>query len=1134
MKILSIKKEGDKMPFVHLEVITTNSLMKSTLTVEELVLNAKEKNYKAIALTDRNVLYGAIEFYELAKKHGIKPIIGLTLDVQGYQNKKQAFPLILLAKNKKGYHNLLQLSTKYQLSDKKYVELPELIKRADDLIVISPDEDSEIVAVIDHAKEEVKELTDYYNSVFPHFYQGISLQAYDPNQIEIIKKLDLPTIALGNVRYLNSEDDLPSRVLQILDSDFILQGDEQERINYYLSRKRGDYSLQSAEQTYQLFKEVALQDAADETINVANQVSTEISIGQHFMPTFLLDEGQTADGFLRELCEKNLEKRVKKVTTKYTKRLNKELKVISDMGFSDYFLIVWDIMIFAHSQNIYTGSGRGSAAGSLVAYLLKITNVDPIEFDLLFERFLNKDRASLPDIDLDFPDNRREEILNYILKKYGPENVSQIGTIGKFGAKSAVRDVGRVFGLSQEKLRGWAQALPSSPNVTLDQAKNNKNIKDLVNKNDLNRTIYQTALKIEGSNRHISTHAAGVVVSDQKLIERVPLQKGNSDMYLTQYTMDAVEKVGLLKLDILGLRNLSTLADCLRFIPYENNGQAIDIDSIPFDDSKTLSIFQKGNTDGVFQFESSGIRQQLRKLKPSSFEDIVAVNALYRPGPMQQIDTFIKRKHGQEKIQYPHDDLKDILENTYGIIVYQEQVMKVATRLAGYTLNEADILRRAIGNKDHQAIEEGRQEFIKGALQNNYSEETAINVYNYIERFADYGFNRSHAVAYSKVAYQLAYVKANYPASFFASIMKTSSKEKMKTYLSEAKFYDIEIIAPDINKSFYSFIIEDGNILSGFNMIKGLARDFIQEIINERKNNGQYLGLIDFVKRIDSRWLTEKQLLPLIHSGSMDCLEKNRNSVIHSLTNVLENVQMSHGNETLIQLFSPKIIEKEALSDDEKMQQEFESTGFYFTAEPGEQYKELRKNKNIIYISEIANQKKVKLLLLIKNIKKIQTKNGKPMSFIDAVDTSGKINLTLFPEIHRRYIQKIGLDDTIVVEGDVSEDSRGTRLLVNQLIKADKLKEKSENEKNKNQIKKVLYLRFESLVDEENKFRALKKILKNYPGISPVNIYDKKTGKQKFLNEDYQVDVESKAIKKLEKMFGHQNLIIKDIKINKK
>lgn len=1122
-------KEGENMSFVELQVISTNSLMKSTLTVEDLIINAKNKGYQALALTDHNVLFGVLEFYERAIQHGIKPIIGLTLDVESYTNSGEYYPFILLAKNKKGYQELIQLSTNYQLSEQDFVPAIDLINRSNDLIVIAAGNESEIIDLIkDNREVEAGEISRLNMKKIANFYQGISLQDVESNTIQSLKKLSVPLIALGNVKYLAKTDALPSRVLEVLNSDMQLNGEEQEKINRFLAMETKDYSLFSPEDRYKKFQEANLEGAAQETVKIAKKIDVQLNLDQHVMPTFPLAEGETADTYLKNLCQVNLKRRVANPTVEYIERLNKELDVISKMGFSDYFLIVWDIMVYAHSQNIYTGSGRGSAAGSLVAYLLHITNVDPIEFDLLFERFLNKERYSLPDIDLDFPDNRREEILQYILKKYGPEHVAQIGTIGRYGAKSAVRDVGRVFGLSQEELRKWSQAIPSGANVSLKKSFKNKRLNDLINDNDLNRRIYQIASKIEGSNRHVSTHAAGIVVSDEKLIKRVPLQEGSENIHLTQYTMDAVEKAGLLKLDVLGLRNLATLSDCIRFIPFENKGISIDIDSIPFDDEKTLAIFRAGNTDGVFQFESEGIRRVLRKLRPSSFEDIVAVNALYRPGPMEQIDTFINRKNGKEPIQYPHDDLKEILEPTYGIMVYQEQVMKVATKLAGYTLNEADILRRAIGKKDHQAIEKGRKEFVAGALRNNYSEETALSVYGYIEKFGDYGFNRSHAVAYSKVAYQLAYVKANYPASFFAAIMKTSNKEKMQTYLSEARGYGVGIIAADINKSYHSFIIDDGKIRCGFNVIKGLANNFKQEIIDERQKNGEYKGLIDFVSRIDKKWLTEEQILPLIHSGTLDSLEKTRHSLIYSLTNVLESVQMSHGNTELFALFSPKVIEKEELADEVKMEQEFQSTGFYFTAEPGEQYKILRENKQVMYVADAKSKKYAQLLVVVKNIKSIQTKKGRPMSFIDAIDSTGEVSLTLFPDIHRRYIQKISEGDTLLIAGKVESTQNTLKVIVNKVEKADDLIQALYNNKTKDKVAKqaILYIRIQSVVAEPQKLTALQKILKDYPGETPVVLYDQKTKKQNAFKKEFFVKPQSELLMKLSKMFGEQNVVL--------
>lgn len=1105
------------------------------MTVQELVKTAKDQGHKAIALTDYNSLYGAIEFYEKALKNDIKPIIGLTLEVQGYNDTDKTYPIILLAKNYAGYQELIQLSTMYQLEEKNQVPLTEVILRSQDLIVISPGVEGEIMSLLESNKvQEAKELAEYLMQNLTHFYLGISLQQADERAISFYKQTSLPVVALGNVQYLNEEDLLPTKVLRVLANEMPLGQENQAEINQFLYAEEGDFSLRPPEEVFKAFKSAGFEEAAHETMRITEQVHIEIEIGNYLMPSYPLPKGESADSYLRNLCETNLGERVTKVSSDYKDRLEKELSVISNMGFSDYFLIVWDIMQYAHSQNIYTGSGRGSAAGSLVAYLLRITNVDPIEYNLLFERFLNKARFTMPDIDLDFPDNRREEILQYIFNTYGTEHVAQIGTIGTYGAKSAVRDVNRVFGQSQSEIKRWANAIPSGSNVTLENSIRQQSFKDLVEENGTNRTIYNVARKIEGSNRHVSTHAAAVVISEHPITEQVPLQKGTSNIHLTQFTMESVEKVGLLKLDILGLRNLSILSDCIQFIPFENEGQKLDIDNIPFNDERTLEVFRRGATDGIFQFESPGIRRVLRRLSPTSFEDIVAVNALYRPGPMEQIDTFINRKNGKIPIEYPHNDLKDILEVTYGIMVYQEQVMQVASKLAGYTLNEADILRRAISKKDVQAIEEGRNKFVEGASKNGYSKQTALEVYGYIEQFAGYGFNRSHAVAYSKVAYQLAYVKANYPASFYAAVMKASSKDKIKSFVTEAKQQKVVFLAPNINKSYHSFIIENKKIRFGLEVINGLPRNFIQEIINERREKGAYKNLIEFLGRMDKKWLDEDYILPLIYSGAFDELEDNRASLLYSLTSVLESIEMSHGNTELFEIFSPTITFKPELSDDEKMKQEYESTGYYFTAEPGEKYNVLRADEKISYLQNGANNQYISVLVVVEKITRIQTKNGEPMSFVEVLDNSGKGTLTLFPNVHRKYIQEFNEGDTILVEGKLEKKQPTVKIIANKIINADELlrgsSKLSRKKASQNEPKEVLYIRFQSLRTENKKREALQKVLKQYPGPVPVVIYDEETKQQKAFKKEYFVTINEFLMETLKKMFGNDNIMSKKIK----
>lgn len=1104
--------------------------MESTLTIQELIKKAKQEGYEALALTDHNVLYGAIEFYEMALKNNIKPIIGLTLDVEGFIMKNESYPLLLLAKNYEGYQALIQLSSMYQLNDQNAVPLAEIIVRNEHLIVISPGDQGEIISLLQNKRiAEAQEVLQYFKENIKDFYLGISLQDSSEESLSFYKQNRENLVALGNVQYLEPKDALPTKILQVLKSDMPLGSENQARINQFLSENDRDYSLKSPDEVVQQFSAVDLEEACQATKIIAENTNLKLALNEHIMPTYPVPEGKNSAQYLKALCDEALEQRVEEVTEAYVERLEKELKVITTMGFSDYFLIVWDIIRYAHRQKIYTGSGRGSAAGSLVAYLLKITNVDPIQYNLLFERFLNEERYTMPDIDLDFPDNRREEILTYIYDKYGKKNVAQIGTIGTYGAKSAVRDVARVLGASQEEIKRWAKAIPSGPNVSLKNGIKNQDLQNLIRENARNQKIFEIAESIEGRNRHISTHAAAVVIADHPVIEQTPLQKGSGNIHLTQYTMEAVEKVGLLKLDILGLRNLSILADCIRFIPYENKGKKIEIDQIPFDDQKTLEIFRKGNTDGVFQFESAGIRRVLRKLQPNSFEDVVAVNALYRPGPMEQIDTFIRRKNGEEPIKYPHDDLKDILGITYGVMVYQEQVMQVASIMAGYTLNEADILRRAISKKSHKEIEKGRQQFVQGSIENNYSKETALEVYGYIERFADYGFNRSHAVAYSKVAYQLAYIKANYPASFFAAIMKASNKDKIKTYRTESKQYGVELLAPDINKSYSSFTVERGKIRFGLDIIKGLPRNFVREIIKERRNNGDYVNIVNFLNRIDEKWLNKEIIFPLINSGAFDKLKENRNSLIHSLPSIIDSIKMSHGNVELFDIFAPVIEQKTEISDEEKMKQEYEATDFYFTSEPGEKYNELRKDQTIKYLTDISKDTYVRLLVTVENIKNIQTKKGQPMSFVDVADSTGKGNLTLFPNVHRQYIQKFDQGDTILIDGKVEQTKYPAKIIVNKLALADDLLDESSNMlANSNEKKQVLYIRFESLKSEQKKFYALQELLLQNRGQTPVILYDQEMKEQKPFKQNYNVKVNAQILEQLNKMFGEKNIVLKN------
>lgn len=1106
-----------EVTIAQLEVISSYTLLQSTITIDALVNAAKEKGYHSIALTDRNVLYGAVEFYEKARQQQLNPIIGLTLDIQSIHESEKSFPLVLLAKNEKGYQQLVALSSLYMTREQAILP-EEVVSKSSDLIVFTPGEGGEIeYLLLEGRKEEAKEVASYWNKHLPTFYFGISFSHIKQNLHPIMKELAQETgsslIASSSVQYLNKEDSFATKVLQTIEAG--------EQIDLEAPIEQAHY-LRGTDEIEKAYKSAGLEKAVEQTQLVAESVQIELTLGQPVLPKFPIPNGEATDTYLHNLCFEQLEKRVKEVDQRYKDRLEKELSIISKMGFSDYFLIVWDVMTYAHREQIVTGSGRGSAAGSLVAYVLEITDVDPIQYDLLFERFLNEERFSMPDIDLDFPDNKREQILHYVNQKYGNDHVAQIATFGTFAAKMSIRDAGRVFGLSTQELKVWSNAIPSGVGMTLKQAHSeSKALRELIQSDQKNRLIFDTAVRIEGLPRHVSTHAAGVVISDKPLIQSVPLQQGSGELSLTQFTMGDVEKVGLLKMDFLGLKNLTILADCLRFSQFEKNPTTLSLSDIPLNDPKTLAIFQRGDTNGVFQFESDGIKRVLKRISPTDIEDVVAVNALYRPGPMEQIDLFIKRKKGEETISYPHTDLKDILEVTYGVMVYQEQVMKVASQLAGYTLAEADILRRAISKKIKSEIDAGRKQFVAGATKKGYEAQTAQQVYDYIERFANYGFNRSHSVAYSMVAYQLAYFKAHHPAAFFAALMKSSSnnKPKLREYVLEAKKRNVEIKGPDINLSQSSFTLKNGAIQFGLNTIKGLRRDFIQNIWEERQANGAYQDLIDFLNRIADKWRKDTYIQPLLFAGAFDHLGENRGTYLRSLESVLESVKMSNGNTELFEMFAPRIEEVEDLSLEEKLEQEFDVTGFYFSGHPSEQFDYLRSPYKISYIADASKNKTMRFLGIVKNIKKIQTKKGEPMSFAELTDSSATCSLTIFPEQHRRFIKSFDKGDTIMVEGKIEQSGEEPKMIVRKIAQAQTLAEETP--------KQTLFLKFDSIQKQADAFQNVQNILKAHHGKVPVVVYEVETDQRHRLKEAFFMDGSSECLEKLRTVLPSEHVVLK-------
>jgi DNA polymerase-3 subunit alpha len=732
----------------------------------------------------------------------------------------------------------------------------------------------------------------------------------------------------------------------------------------------------------------------------------------------------------------------------------------------------------------------------------------------------------MPDIDLDIPDNRRDEILQYVRQKYGQEYMAQIATFGTMAAKMVLRDVSRVFGLSQSEANRWSKAIPNALKMTLDLAYEQSNqLRELVSFNERNQVMFQVAKILEGLPRHVSTHAAGVVISDKNLLDLVPLQEGSDGIWLTQFTMNDVEAIGLLKMDFLGLRNLSIIDNTLKGIKRISQ-QIVTQKEIPLDDPATLRLFQKGETAGIFQFESAGIRNVLRKLGPESIEDIAAVNALYRPGPMQNIDTFIKRKKGQERVSYPDDSLIPILQNTYGIIVYQEQIMQVASKMAGFSLGQADILRRAISKKKKDVLDEERRHFVQGALANHYDEKTANLVYDYIERFANYGFNRSHAFAYSFIGFQMAYLKVHYPAPFFASILHSvrNTASKMKEYLNEAARYGVEVLPPSINTSGFSFQLQnEKQIRFGFSSIKGIRRDMIQDILTERKEHGNFTSMDQFLLRLNqrnSKWLKLDYLLPLLSIGVFDVIAPNRKQALIQLEGKIQNITYSGGSLDLLETMALK---EEAVADyklEEKLALEEEYLGVYLSGHPVEQFQKLHQLKQITDIADLVPNERVRILLYVRKIREIRTKKGEQMAFVEGTDASKEVSVTIFPIVYRQVRSLIEENAVLYIEGKVEVSRYNGEI---QLI-ADKI-DLAENVQNKI-APQTCYLKI-SAEAETSHLQALSKEMKQHQGNIPVVMFYESSGKKVLLAEENWVTDEPNFVTQLKALLGNGNVIFK-------
>lgn len=1110
------------MAFPQLYTITAYSLLSSTVRVQEYVQTAKQLGYTSLGIADRNVLHGAVEFFESCQREGIKPLIGLTLDYTPEQSDQTA-QIILYAKDFIGYQHLMRISS-LRMTTEGILPLEDLKEWLSHLVAILPPSSNEVYPLFikdqEAAARSLQRLQGYFEDTA--FFVGTSLlhnQQIEANLFDFYTEHQQVFLALQEVRYLDRQDGFAVEVLAHINQGEPMAGNVNE-----LAQMEGPLYLRSKDELLKQLQAVVGDTAIRNASNLAEQCTVTLPLHQKLLPHYPVPDNQTAGDYLSQLCYQELPKRIPAFTNIYEERLKKELTIIHEMGFDDYFLIVWDVMAFAHRRKIVTGAGRGSAAGSLVSYVLAITDVDPIKFDLLFERFLNPERHSMPDIDLDIPDNRREEVLLYVREKYGHYHMAQIATFGTMAAKMVLRDVARVFGLSQSEASRWSNAVPNGLKMTLKTATNeSKKLNELIQSSEINHLLFDTAQRLEGLPRHVSTHAAGVVISDQNLLDLVPLQAGSNDILLTQFTMNDVEKIGLLKMDFLGLRNLSIIDNTLKAVKRVEKIE-LTLNQIPLDDEATLALFRRGETTGVFQFESAGIRNVLRKLGPTSIEDIAAVNALYRPGPMQNIDLFIERKKGSQRIDYLDQDLEPILKNTYGIIVYQEQIIQVASQMAGFSLGQADILRRAVSKKKKDVLDKERNHFIDGAIQQGHTKEVASKVYDYIERFANYGFNRSHAFAYSFIGFQMAYLKVHFPGAFYAAILNSMRHNgtKIKEYIGEARKHQVVIVPPSINHSQYPFYLrEDGTIMVGFGSLKGVRKDFIQNILDERKEHGPFLSFVQFLLRIDRKWLKVDTIYPLIAIGAFDELAPNRRELVDTLDSEIQNIIFSSGSMSLLE--EMKLTKKEIpdFSLEEKLEQEEQYLGVYLSGHPTEEFKKTKRTKQVMAVTDIVEKQQARLLIYVKDIRTIRTKKGEQMAFVEGDDLTGMIALTVFPAVFRTVRQTIEKNQVYYVEGKIERSTynQELQLLVNTIEKAATI-ESSISET-------TCYLKITAEKDRTDLLQKVHTALHTYKGQCPVILFFEKNKKKIVLGEENWVTDCEEARQELTALLGVENVVFK-------